>query len=230
MLKTHTRVVAACLAAAGSALAAAQGKFYVAGSLGSSQASGDYTGQVRAAGAPAEGFAFISAGRDGGNEFGGRLAAGYRLTDFIAVELGYTQFGKFGVGYQFEKRTGLIPAQRFFTGSGQQKLDGVTLDLVGTIPITGPLSAQARVGVIATNLRYSEDQTFLNQGTTSFSATERQTRLHLGIGAAYRVNKTFDVTLDYTRAQDVGNKFQWTEDGNGRLSYGLIALGVRYRF
>lgn len=230
MLITHTRLAAAIFVAAASSLAAAQGKFYVAGSLGVAQSSGDYGGQVRAAGEPTPGFVFVSAGREGGSEAGGRLAVGYRVNEVVSVELGYANFGRHDVNYRFEKKTGLIPPDPFFRAVGQFKLDGATLDVIGIVPVSQALSVNARLGIMATNLKYNELQTFATQGTTFFTRTDRESALHFGIGGTYQVNKALGITLDYTRAQNVGKSFKWTDENNGRLSYGLFAAGLRYSF
>jgi OmpA-like transmembrane domain len=230
MLITHTRIAAALLLAAASSLAAAQGKFYVAGSIGAAQSSGDYAGQVRSAGSPTEGFAFVSAAREGGSEAGGRLALGYRVNDVVSVELGYANFGRHDLNYRFEKKTGLIPPDPFFRAVGQFKLDGATLDVIGIVPINQGFSVNARLGIMATNLKYVEYQTFATLGTTFFSRTERESALHFGVGGTYQLNRALGITLDYTRAQNVGKRFKWTEENNGRLSYGLLAAGIRYSF
>jgi OmpA-like transmembrane domain len=230
MLKSQIRIAAAIAAVATSSIVSAQSKFYVSGALGATNASGNYGDQVKNAGEPQPGFRFVSAGKDGGGDVGGRLAVGYRFTDGVAVELGYANFGKQDIRYQFEKTTGLIPPQRFVTSVGRFRLDGATLDVVGSLPINAAFSANARVGVIAANLRYKEFQTFLNQGTDEFAKDARQTRLHWGIGATYQMNKALGITLDYTQAQSVGKSFAWTEEQNGRLSYGMFTAGVRYSF
>jgi hypothetical protein len=230
MLITQTHVTAAILALTATSLAAAQNKFYIAGSIGAAQTSGDYGGQVRSAGQPVEGFSFVSAGREGGSEAGGRLAVGYRVNDVVSVELGYANFGKHGVNYRFEKTTGLIPSDPFFRSTGQFALDGATLDVIGIVPVNQAFSVNARLGIMATNLKYEERQTYTTQGTTLFSYTERESALHFGVGATYQLNKALGITLDYTRAQNVGKRFKWTEENNGRLSYGLFAVGVRYSF
>jgi hypothetical protein len=230
MLKTHTRVAAAILAAVGSALAAAQGKFYVAGSVGVAQSSGSYADQIKSAGQPVEGFRFVSAGRDGGSEAGGRLAVGYRVNDVISIELGYANFGKHGVNYRFEKVTGLIPPDPFFRGVGQFKLDGGTLDVIGIVPVNHAFSVNARLGIMATNLKYNEVQTFATTGDVPFSRTARESALHFGVGGTYQLNKNLGITLDYTRAHNVGKRFKWTDETNGRLSYGLFSAGLRYSF
>lgn len=40
--------------------------------------------------------------------------------------------------------------------NGRNKLDGITLDVVGTLPINSLFSVNGRAGVMATNLRYNE--------------------------------------------------------------------------
>jgi hypothetical protein len=225
--KTIRTAVIVSLAVA-SSFAAAQEKFYVSGSIGAAQSGGDYGGQVRGAGQPVEGFVFVSAAREGGSEASGRLAVGYRVND--VVELGYANFGKHGVNYRFEKTTGLIPPDPFFRAVGQFKLDGVTLDVIGIVPINQAFSVNARLGIMATNLKYDEYQTFATQGTTFFSRSERESALHFGVGGTYQLNKTLGITLDYSRAQNVGKRFKWTDETNGRLSYGMFAAGIRYSF
>jgi OmpA-like transmembrane domain len=230
MLKSKIRSAAALIAAALPAIACAQGKLYVGAALGVSNTSGNYAEQVRNAGEPLPGFRYVTAGRDGGADTGSRLTVGYQVHDRIAIELGYANFGKQNIVYQFEKRTGLIPVQRFVTSNGHFKLDGATIDVVGSMPINQAFTVSARVGVFAGTLRYREEQEFLNQGITVFSKNDDFTKLHWGVGASYRFNKALEATLDYTQAQGVGKPFAWTAETNGRLNYGLFAAGIRYRF
>jgi OmpA-like transmembrane domain len=230
MLNSPIRLAAVLATVAASSIVSAQSKFYVSGTLGATNTGGNYTDQVKNAGEPTPGFRFVSAGKNGGSDVGGRLAVGYRFTEGIAVELGYASFGKQDINYQFEKTTGLIPAQPFVTSVGRFKLDGATLDVVGTLPINASFSANARVGLIAANLRYKEFQTYLNQGVSEFTKDATQTRLHWGVGGTYQLNKALGITLDYTQAQSVGKSFAWTAETNGRLSYGLVAAGIRYSF
>ncbi|MGL5002827.1 MAG: hypothetical protein ACRDAM_07780, partial [Casimicrobium sp.] len=166
------RITGFCLSLALAAACSAQtgaNRFYVAGSLGATQANGDYAGQVRSAGEPAVGYTFRSAGKEGGSDVGGRLAIGYQFMPNAAVELGYANFGSHGTNFRFEKTSGLIPPQPFFTSKGNFKLDGVTLDVVGTVPLNNAFSFNARVGVIASNLRYSDATTFPQTADSTFS-------------------------------------------------------------
>jgi opacity protein-like surface antigen len=230
MLISKIRWAAALVAVASPTIACAQGKLYVGAALGVSNTSGNYVEQVRNAGEPLPGFRYVTAGRDGGSDVGGRLSVGYQLHERVAVELGYTNFGKQNIVYQFRKQTGLIPAQPLVTSHGQFKLDGATIDLLGNWPVNSVLTVNARVGIFSGTLRYREEQEFLNQGTTVFSKNDDFTKLHWGVGASYRFSKALEATLDYTQAQGVGKSFAWTAETNGRLNYGLFAAGIRYRF
>lgn len=122
--------------------------------------------------------------------------------------------------------------------NGRNKLDGITLDVVGTLPINSLFSVNGRAGVMATNLRYNESisNPVATNGvvaveSSTFSAPkERQTRFRWGVGTSYQFNPKLALTLDYQRVQGVGNTFAWTDSGNGKLNYSLISAGVRFSF
>jgi OmpA-OmpF porin, OOP family len=237
---TLRSVVAATLLAAGaSAFAqASQSPFYVGGSLGASMIDGNYAGQVQAAGSPLPGYTFHSAKRNGDNEFAGRIYGGYRLHPNVAVELGYSNFGSQDVTYRLNKSTELVPANSPYISHGRNKLDGFTLDVVGTLPVNSQFSINGRAGLMASTLRYSE--TIANPvvvggvygvETVNYSAPrEHQTRFHWGAGGSYQLNPKLALTLDYQRVQGVGNTFSWTGSGNGKLNYSLLSAGARFSF
>ena len=237
-LLRSTAVLAALASASFAFAQSAQSPFYVGGALGVSSTDGNYASQVRAAGAPTVGYTFNSAQRSGGSEFAGRIYAGYRLNPMLAFELGYSDFGSHDVRYQLNKNGQLIPANSPYVVNGRNKLDGFTLDVVGTLPINSFFSVNGRAGVMATNLRYGETilNPVLNNGvlvteSTTFGAPkQRQTRFHWGVGTSYQLNPKLALTLDYQRVQGVGNTFAWTNSGNGKLNYNLIAAGARFAF
>lgn len=236
-LAVRSAALVAALAATSMAFAQ-QSPFYVGGALGVSMIDGDYASQVQAAGAPLPGYTFHSARRDGDNEFAGRIYGGYRFHPNFAAELGYSNFGSQGVAYRLNKSTELVPSNSPYVVRGSQKLDGLTLDLVGTMPVSKAFSVNGRVGLMASNLRYSESiaNPVLNNGNyvvenTSFSApSERQTRFHWGVGTSYQLNPKLALTLDYQRVQGVGNTFAWTDSGNGKLNFSLLSAGARLSF
>lgn len=231
-------VATTALTAASFALAQQQSPFYVGGALGVSMTDGNYASQVQAAGSPQPGYTFHSARRDGDNEFAGRVYGGYRFHPNLAVEVGYSNFGSQGVTYRLNKSTDLVPANSPYVVHGRQKLDGLTLDLVGTMPVNAAFSVNGRVGLMASNLRYSEsianpvvnDGNYVVERLSYRAPSERQTRFHWGLGTSYQVNPKLALTLDYQRVQGVGNTFDWSESGNGKLNFSLLSAGARWSF
>ena len=216
----------------------AQSPFYVGGALGASMTDGNYAAQAQSAGLPRSGYTFNSAQRGSGNDFAGRLYAGYRLTPMFAVELGYSNFGSHDVAYRLNKTGQFIPANSLYVVNGRNKLDGITLDVVGTLPINSQLSVNGRAGVMSTNLRYNESISnpvatngVVSVQSSTFSAPkQRQARFHWGVGTSYQLNPKLALTLDYQRVQGAGNTFAWTDSGNGKLNYSLISAGARFSF
>lgn len=235
------RSVAAGLALACALSASAQSAtspFYVGGALGVSTADGNYGAQVQAAGPAAPGYTFNNAKRVGGNEFSGRIYAGYRLLPMLSAELGYSNFGSHDVKYKLNKNTDLVPFDSPYVVNGRNRLDGITLDLVGSLPVNAAFSVSGRVGMIASNLRYRESiaNPVVNNGvfaveTTSFSApAARQTRFHWGVGGAYQLSPKLALTLDFERVEGAGNTFAWTDSGNGKLNFNMLSAGARFAF
>ena len=239
LLLVRSSVVIVGLAGASMAFAQpAQSPFYVGGALGTSMTDGNYSSQVQSAGSPTPGYTFNSARRNSDNEFAGRIYAGYRFHPNVAVEMGYSNFGTQGVTYRLNKSTELVPVNSPYVVNGRNRLDGITLDVVGTLPINAVFSVNGRAGLMATNLRYNE--TIANPvviggvysvASSSFAApSEHQTRFHWGLGTSYQLNPKLALTLDYQRVQGVGNTFAWTDSGNGKLNYSLLSAGARFSF
>ncbi|MBC7484457.1 MAG: OmpA family protein [Rhizobacter sp.] len=110
-----------------------------------------------------------------------KLFGGYQLNRNFAIEAGYFNFGKFG----FSSTT--VP-----TGSlnGQIKLQGLNLDLVGTLPLTGGLSAIGRVGAQYADAR----DTFSGSGAVNVlnpSPSKRAANYKLGVGLQYEISPAF---------------------------------------
>ncbi len=156
----------------------------------------------------------------------------------FAVKSGYSNFGTHDVAYRLNKNGQFLPANSPNVVNGRNKLDGSTLDVVGTLPINPLFSGNARAGVMATNLRYNENisNPVAINGTqgielSTFGAPkEHQTRFHWGVSTSYQFNPKLALTLDYQRVQGVGNTFSWTDAGNGKLNYNLISAGARLSF
>lgn len=118
-----------------------------------------------------------------------KLFGGYQLNRNLAIEGGYFSLGKFG----FSSTT--VPTG---TLNGQIKLQGLNLDLVGTLPLTGGLSAIGRVGAQYANAR----DTFSGSGAVSVlspSPSKRAANYKFGAGLQYEVSPAFLVRAEAER-------------------------------
>jgi OmpA-OmpF porin, OOP family len=149
-----------------------------------------------------------------------KLYGGYQLSPHFAVEGGYFDLGHYG----YNAHT--VPTG---TLNGDTKLRGLNLDLVGTLPLVGNLSALGRIGV--TSIRASDN--FSATGAVrmpyaSTSPSQRTTDFKIGAGLAYAFTPALSVRLEaerYRFKDAVGNR------GNADMvSVGLVYLfGVRER-
>lgn len=110
-----------------------------------------------------------------------KLFGGYQINRNFALEAGYFNLGKFG----FQSTT--VPAGSL---SGQIKLQGLNLDLVGTLPVTERLSVLGRVGAQAARARDS----FSGTGAVSVTdpnPSKRSVGYKFGAGLQYEFSPSF---------------------------------------
>lgn len=144
---------------------------------------------------------------------GYKLYGGYRLNQNFAVEGGYFDLGGFGFNATTAP-TGTL--------SGNIKLRGLNLDLVGTLPITERFSAFGRIGA---NYAQARD-TFTGTGAVhvlNASPSARDTNLKVGLGLQYALTDSLAMRaeLERYRINDaVGNK--------GDID--MVSVGLVYRF
>ena len=130
---------------------------------------------------------------------GFKVFGGYQFNRNFAVEAGYFNLGKFG----FTSTT--VPAG---TLSGSIKLQGVNLDLVGTLPLTQRLSAIARVGGQYAQAR----DTFRGGGAVTVlnpNPSERSFNAKVGAGLQYEFSPSFLMRAEAERYRindAVGNR------------------------
>ena len=217
-------LVSGLLLASVASVASAQHKspFYAGFGVGGSLTDGDYSNQVLNAKPLVDPLFFKvnSASINNGARFGGHLYAGYQFTPQLAVELGYTDFGSRRSKYE------VFASTYNANVTGEFKTSGVSLDLVGQLPVSPTISVNGRLGVMQTSLRYRDSDGFNAPST-------RQSRLHVGVGAAWQFAPNMAATLDYQRVNDVGRDFAWTTTdtkANGSLNYNLVTAGLRFNF
>jgi len=154
--------------------------------------------------------AFIT---DDNRDNGYKLYGGYQFNRNIAVEGGYFDLGNFG----FNATT--IPTG---TLSGNIKLKGINLDLVGTLPVTQNFSILGRIGVN----RAQATDAFAGTGLVNVlnpNPSKRENNLKVGLGVQYAFNESLALRaeLERYRINDaVGNK--------GDID--LATVGLIYRF
>ncbi len=167
--------------------AAQEGSYYYGGlSVGRSQARIDeerISASLLAAGLTTTGMS-----RDE-RDIAFKLFGGYQINRNFAVEAGYFNLGKFG----FTSTT--TPAG---TLNGQIKLQGLNLDLVGTLPLTENLSAIGRIGAQAANAR----DRFSGTGAVAvLNASPRKTEVNykFGAGLQYAFNPSLMMRAEAER-------------------------------
>ena len=134
------------------------------------------------------GLATTSMTRDE-RDTGYKLFGGYQLNRNFAIEGGYFNLGKFG----FSSTT--VPAG---TLNGQIKLQGLNLDLVGTLPLVGGLSAIGRVGAQFADAR----DRFSGTGAVSVrdpNPRKRAANYKFGAGLQYEISPAFLVRAEAER-------------------------------
>ncbi len=120
---------------------------------------------------------------------GVRLFGGYQFNRNFAVEGGYFSLGKFG----FTSTT--VPAG---TLDGRIRLQGLNLDLVGTLPITERWSAIGRVGAQYASAR----DTFRGTGAVGVlnpDPSKRETNYKVGLGLQYELSSAMLVRGEVER-------------------------------
>lgn len=147
------------------------------------------------------------------HDTGYKIFGGYQLNRNFSVEGGYFDLGNFG----YTART--TPAG---TVSGDMRVKGLNLDLVGTLPLSDRFSAFGRVGV---NYAQTRDR-FTGTGAAQIgnpNPSARGTNYKFGGGLQYAITDALSVRgeLERYRVKDgVGNR--------GHID--MASVGLVYRF
>ncbi|MDP2761927.1 MAG: OmpA family protein [Sideroxyarcus sp.] len=143
-----------------------------------------------------------------------KLFGGYQFNQYLAVEGGYFDLGRFGYS------TTTVPVG---TLAGNVRLKGLNLDLVGLWPITEKFSAFGRIGA-----NYAQaDDNFTSTGAVSLPANaspgENGTSYKAGLGLQYDVSRSLALRAE-------GERYR-VKDGLGNDGdINLMSLGLVYRF
>ncbi|MGV0960235.1 MAG: OmpA family protein [Limnohabitans sp.] len=144
---------------------------------------------------------------------GYKAFVGFPINPYWAVETGYFDLGRFGL------TANTTPAGRL---SGAARIQGLNLDLVGSLPITDRWSLLGRAG--AAYARTAD--TFSGTGAVSVtdpSPSKRETHYKYGLGTQYALTAALSLRLDAER-------YRVNDAVGKRGDVDLISLGLLYRF
>lgn len=127
---------------------------------------------------------------------GWRVFGGRQFNNVFGVEAGYFDLGRFTSGAD------TLPAGSI---SGRQRVQGLNLDLVGTLPVTENLSVLGRVGAVYSRARASIDAT---TPPASAAPSERGAGAKVGVGLQYAFSPSFLVRgeVERYRIRDAGGR------------------------
>jgi OOP family OmpA-OmpF porin len=144
---------------------------------------------------------------------GYKLYGGYQINRNFALEGGYFDLGKFG----FTANT--APAG---TLSGNTRMRGLNLDLVGILPITDKFSVFARAG-----MTYAEAKdSFSGTGAVNVLSPNPSTRdanYKLGLGMQYELTQALAMRGEVER-------YRVNDAVGNRGDINLVSVGLVYRF
>lgn len=211
LTRNTARLGLVALAAAFSPLAMAQSAgWYVGGNIGQSRALID---DARITSSMLSSGLTVTTIEDKKRDTGFKLLGGYQFNRNFALEGGYFNLGKMG----YTATT--TPAGSL---TGEMKVQGLNLDLVGTLPFTEKFSGLGRVG-----MTYADTQdSFSRTGAVTVSdpsPNKRDSNYKFGVGLQYALTQALALRLEAERYRindGVGNK--------GDVD--LVSVGLVYRF
>ena len=144
---------------------------------------------------------------------GFKLFGGYQLNRNFAIEAGYFNLGKFSFSSTTQPAGSL---------NGEIKLQGLNLDLVGTLPVTGGLSVIGRVGAQVSSAR----DKFSGTGAVNVlnpSPSKRSASYKLGAGLQYEVSPSFLVRAE-------GERYRINDAVGNRGDINLMSVSLVFPF
>lgn len=147
------------------------------------------------------------------NEPAYKVFGGYQFNPYFAVEGGYFNLGKFG----FNGQTALLE-----TLNGQFKVDGINLDLVGSLPVNDQLSFLARMGVINGRSRDIFTHTVAGGlGNSNPSINKRDYKA--GLGFSYKFSQSMTLRGEIER-------YKINDAVSGKANIDLATLSLVFPF
>jgi OmpA-OmpF porin, OOP family len=130
------------------------------------------------------------------------ISAGSYFTNNLGVELGYTDFG------------------RINRGGGETRADGVTLKLVGRLPLGSQFNLLGKVGTT-----YGRTEVTSAAGSGISPGSDNGFGVNLGIGAEFLFTPNWSAVVQYD-AHDL----RFASSTNDRDRIGIATVGIRYTY
>ena len=184
--------------------------FYLGGNVGGTRA--DFKNDNINNALMNQGFRINSTSTDN-KSTGYKLFGGYQFTPNFAVEGGYFDLGRFSYG------STTTPAGGF---SGETRVKGLNLDLVGTAPLSDRFSVFGRVGAAYAQSRANFNSTGLVPFNTS-SNRRNDTNLKIGLGLQYAITEALAVRAELER-------YRINDPIRNRGYIDMASVGLVYRF
>jgi OmpA-OmpF porin, OOP family len=142
-----------------------------------------------------------------------KVFAGYQINRNFGLEAGYFNLGNSG----FTSTT--VPAGTY---SNQLKIDGVNLDLVGTLPLANKWSALARVGAQYANVR-TESQSTGAVPIPNSNQSDKSLNYRYGLGIQYEFNPSL-----FVRAEADLNRVKYASGDRGNVCNYSVSLVIPF--
>lgn len=216
------------LAVAGGASAADAG-FYVGGGLGKTDYSGDIAAQIQDAYADTGSYRLAAARLAESDDDGWKVFAGFRFGNGLGLELFHVDLGQAKTDYHVQVVGTVTPMAEYLL-EGRYDSKGYGLVAFYEWEFLPALSAQLRGGLVRSSLDYAE-ATYAGVAYEYSHEGSGKSEPTYGVGLNWRVTNALDLRLDYDRYKGIGERFDLTEDGNGRFGHvDMLSLNLAFRF
>ncbi len=167
---------------------------------------------------------------------------GYRFNKWVAAELGYVDLGELlytlsgsiSGPYRYIDDKGQDVTRQLngnFQRSQQITSTGVTGSVLGMLPLGPHFDLHVRGGIYYADTRVTDRLRYIDGGSQGdvFNLLHRrvdasQTELFGGLGAAWNINQSFALRVEYQRFFDVGD-----DEKNGEGDVDVINLSVLFK-
>jgi OmpA-OmpF porin, OOP family len=155
---------------------------------------------------------------------------GYRITRYVAVEVGFIDLGEFfyenAMALTVDDGPGGFPAQTIDAASDLRLTSsGPFASVLGMLPITDAFDIHARGGLIFADTRARARSIVEDDPDTfsSFEAKDRSRDFFAGIGASWNINPSYSLRFEYQKFLDVG------DDDTGEADADYINFAILFR-